>query len=112
VRFVEPEELKAFGVSLTAGLSGHQVDPSELMGDTLEGELIREPPEHLISHQVPDGFGHSTVAVQPPVSGIAIVAAEQLVAAIAAEHHLHVPGSHLRQVEQADRERIGRLIQC
>ena len=61
--------------------------------------------------QVADHLGHRAIGVEPAVGGVAVVAAEQLVAAVAAEHDLHLARGHAREVQQADGERIGRLVQ-
>ena len=58
VRLVEPEELHALRVALAAGLPGHQVHPAELVGEALEGELVRQPAEHLAGDQIAEDRGH------------------------------------------------------
>ena len=45
VGLVEPEELHALGVALPPTLPRHLVHPAELVGDALEGELIRQAAE-------------------------------------------------------------------
>ncbi len=111
VRLVEPEELHALRVALAPALPRHLVHPAELVGEALEGELVRQPAEHLAGDQVAHHRRHAAIEVEPAIGRVPVVAAEQLVPAVAAEHHLHLARGHPREVEQAHGERVGRLVQ-
>ena len=55
--------------------------------------------------------GNAAVVGRVQIAVVAIVAAEQLIAAVAADHDLHVLSRELREQPRAQRQRIGRLIE-
>src|SRR5690606_9547440 len=64
-------------------------------------------PEDTASH---DGR-QQRIGADVTITPVSVIAAEQLIAAVAAEHDLDVPARELCQVEHADGKRVGRLVE-
>src|SRR5690606_39961724 len=66
------------------------VQPLELVARALVPGTVRQLPEQGSQHPAPDGPRDAGVPVGVQVAVVAVVTAEQLVTAVAAQHDLHL----------------------
>ena len=108
---IEIEIRKARGVARAAGVKRELVQPAQLMADALVPARLRNQCDCRSEHAAAQRFRDLAVMRGVQVAVVAVVAAEQLVAAVAADHDLDVASREARQQPRAQRERIGRLVE-
>ena len=107
----EVEVAEALRVALAAAQERCVVQPLQLVGIALVPAAVGQRLQQRGHDMAPQRRRQQGVVRGVEVAVVAVVAAEQLVAAIAADHHLDVLARHLREQVDADRKGIGRLVE-
>ena len=108
---VEVEIGEARRIAVGALEERELVQPPHLVALALVPARLRDQREERLHHAPANGRRNRGVAPRVQVSVVAVVAAEQLVAAVAADHDLDVLARELRDLVGAEGQRIGRLVE-
>jgi hypothetical protein len=89
----EAQHAQRLRVALAALHLGHRLQPCQPLGEALVAEGLRHRSDDARHDLATQDRGQHAVVVHQALPRIAVVAGEGLVAAVAREHHLDVPGS-------------------